>query len=363
MNTSVINNPKFIKKLITHPEEVIDQLDLIYVNDDKLSILRKKKDDDFEYYFNGKKLSKSNDLDRIKSLVIPPAWTNVRIAALNNGHLQAVGRDLKNRKQYRYHPMWSKIRNQTKFFKMTAFGKKLPNIREQVDQDLQLPGFPKNKILALIIRLMEETHIRIGNEQYAKRNKTYGLSTLRTRHVTLMKNKMKFEFVGKKGKKHSISLKNKKLVKLVNKCEEIPGWELFQYYDEEGEKHSVESGMINEYIHDISGDLFTAKDFRTWAATVVFFNAVLELGITGNEKEAHKNALIGFDTAAKELGNTRNVCRKYYVHPHVVNSYMNGSIATYFDKHDQLTQTEPNFTVTETIILEMLSSYTPEFLK
>ena len=363
MGSSIVKNPKFLKRLMQEPEKVIDQLDLIYVNDDKLLIKRQKEKEGFQYFLNDQKLSKPEDLERIKSLVIPPAWTNVRIAALNNGHLQAVGRDLKNRKQYRYHPLWSKIRNQTKFFKMTSFGKKIPLIRERIDLDLKKHGWPKDKVLALIIRLMEETHIRIGNEQYAKRNKTYGLSTLRTRHVTLMKDKMKFEFVGKKGKKHSISLQNKKLIKLVNKCEEIPGWELFQYYDDQGIKHSVESGMVNDYIHEISGDLFTAKDFRTWSASIIFFENLMELGITKDEKIAHKNVLASFDAAADALGNTRNVCRKYYVHPYLVSSYMDGSIQPYFEKQMQLKDTQPNFTTTETVVLDMLGSYTPEFLK
>ena len=221
-------------------------------------------------------------------MVIPPNWKNVRICHLENGHLQVIGFDDKNRKQYLYHPSWSKIRNQTKFFKMAAFGKVLPKIRRQVDQDLDLPGMTKRKVLALIIRLMEETHIRIGNEYYARNNKTYGLSTLRTRHVKTYGNKLKFDFVGKKGKEHSVTLENKKLVKLVNQCEELPGWELFKYYDESGNKQIIDSGMINEYIQEISGSLFSAKDFRTWSATKIFFETLKELGYTAKEKEFYE---------------------------------------------------------------------------
>lgn len=196
---------------------------------------------------NCKPYSKSNDLQRIESLVIPPAWEDVQISILANGHLQATGRDAKARKQYRYHAIWNKIKNQTKFFKMTEFGQALPKIRSQVEKDIILKTWTKKKVLALVIKLMEETHIRIGNRYYAKKNKTYGLTTLRNKHVHLYKNKLQFQFVGKKGKEHKITLRNKKLIQLVIKCEEIPGWELFQFYDENGEKHHVDSTMINEY--------------------------------------------------------------------------------------------------------------------
>ncbi len=358
-----ITNPKFIRKLIMTPEKVIDKLDLVYVNDDKLTIYRHKKDKGFIYKLNGEVLSNGHDIERIKNLVIPPAWENVRIAALDNGHLQAIGRDLKNRKQYRYHPLWQTIRNQTKFYKMYDFGKQLPKIRKQVDKDLEQIGWPKSKVLALIIRLMEETHIRIGNEQYAKRNKTYGLSTMRTRHLHIEKDKIKFQFVGKKGKKHSITLRNKKLMRLVNRCEEIPGWELFQYYDKQGEKHSIESGMVNKYLHNISGDLFTAKDFRTWSATTIFFEKLMELGISNNKKEIHKNILNAYDAAAEGLGNTRNVCRKYYVHPAIISGYKDGSIEKVFNRIDTSNQSADYFTNTESAILKLLSDYTPTFLK
>ncbi len=362
MNTDLID-PSFITQIIKTPETVIDKLNLVYVNNDKLTIIRLKNKKGFQYLLNGSPLSTKKDLERIKSLVIPPAWNNVRIAALDNGHLQAVGRDLKNRKQYRYHPLWNKIRNQTKFYKMTAFGRQLPKIRRQVDKDLEQKIWSKTKVLALIIRLMEETHIRIGNEQYAKRNKTYGLSTLRTRHVNIEKDKLKFEFVGKKGKKHSVSIRNKKLIRLVSRCEEIPGWELFQYYDEKGQKHSIESSMVNEYLHNISGDLFTAKDFRTWAATTIFFETLMDLGISTNEKKTDKNILKAYDTAAHSLGNTRNVCRKYYVHPVIVSSYKNQSIKKVFDKVDTSYETKEYFTNSEQAILKLLEDYTPTFLK
>ncbi|WP_027394638.1 DNA topoisomerase IB [Aquimarina latercula] len=357
-----ITNPTFLTKLIKTPEKVIDKLNLVYTNDHKLAIRRYKKGEDFIYKLNGEILSVQKDIDRIKKLVIPPAWKNVRITVLDNGHLQATGRDLKKRKQYRYHPLWQKIRSQTKFYKMYDFGKQLPKIRKKVDTDLEQKGWPKSKVLALIIRLMEETHIRIGNEQYAKRNKTYGLSTMRTRHVNIQKDKTKFEFVGKKGKRHSVTLRNKKLTRLINKCEEIPGWELFQYYDNDGIKHSVESGMVNNYLHEIGGELFTAKDFRTWGATTIVFEQLMEKGVTNSKRKIHQNILAAYDKAAQSLGNTRNVCKKYYVHPAIIAHYVNGSIKSYFDKVDSYNGDTAYFSNTELAILELLKNYRPEFL-
>lgn len=358
-----VKNSKFLRQIIKDPETVIDRLNLVYVNDDKLSIFRLKQKKGFLYQYKGQLLTQKKDIDRINNLVIPPSWQDVRISILENGHLQAVGRDQKKRKQYRYHPLWNAIRNQTKFYKMTAFAKQLPKIRKQVDLDLDQSHWSKNKVLALVIRLMEETHIRIGNEQYAKRNKTFGLSTMRTRHVKLLKDKLKFEFVGKKGKKHSVTLRNKKLIRLVNRCEEIPGWELFQYYDEKGIKHNIDSGMVNTYIHQISGDIFSAKDFRTWAASTIFFETLMETGTVTNEKEIQQNILKAYDAAALGLGNTRNVCRKYYVHPLLVTTYKDGSIQKFFDEVEKDTSvSSDNFSSSEKAISKMLKNYTPKFL-
>jgi len=351
-------SPEEINTLMSDPYEAIDFANLSYVSEEKLSISRKKVGRGFSYIYKGERLRDKKTIKRIKSLVIPPAWQEVRITHLKKGHLQVVGRDEKNRKQYIYHPIWSKLRNETKFFKMAAFGKNLPKIRKQVDKDLDLPEMNRRKVLALILRLMEETHIRIGNQYYAKKNKTYGLSTFRSRHLKTYKNQIKFEFIGKKGKEHSVTVKNKQLIKLVNQCEEIPGWELFKFYDENGEKHAIDSGMINDYIHEISGDLFSAKDFRTWSATKIFFETLRELGYTKEEKQNKKNMLQAFDASAEGLGNTRAVCRSYYVHPKVVNSYESGEIEPYFseikseDKPDYISLSE-----TEKVILKMIKNY------
>lgn len=358
MNTNISFDIDFIEKLMSEPQEAVSHLDLKYISRENLPIERIKGNKKFIYLLRKKPIKKKSDLERIKQLVIPPAWKDVRIASLSNAHIQAIGYDLKRRTQYKYHPVWVKVRNRTKFYKMLHFGKSLPQIRKQIEEDLKLAGWPKNKVLALIIKLMEETHIRIGNEQYAKRNKTYGLSTLRTKHVTLLKDNMRFEFTGKKGKKHKITLRNKKLIQLVSKCEEIPGWELFQFFDKDGIKTSIDSGLVNEYIHRISGHLFTAKDFRTWAGTVIFYESLQELPKPNTEKEVKKNILAAFDKTAKELGNTRNVCRKYYVHPLLVKKYETGSLNVNLQPNKQV-RSETDLTTTEKEILKIIKEYKP----
>ncbi|WP_435412294.1 DNA topoisomerase IB [Psychroserpens mesophilus] len=349
-----------IKRLDKHPESVIEKLDLVYVNSHQLSILRKKKGDTFRYIQNGKFITRDQDLERINALVIPPAWEHVKISSLPNGHLQATGRDAKSRKQYRYHPKWNKIKNQTKFFRMAEFGEVLPKIRNQVEKDIIQNAWVRTKVMALVVKLMEETHIRIGNSYYAKKNKTYGLTTLRTKHVHLYKDRLRFEFVGKKGKAHSITLRNKNLIKLVSKCEEIPGWELFQFYDKSGEKQKVDSGMINAYLKEISGKDFTAKDFRTWSASVIFFEALMDYDRPTSDKEIKDNILSAFDVTANALGNTRNVCRKYYVHPILVESYETNTLHDVFTKIKTNPITSGHLTPTEISVLELIKGYSPK---
>ena len=347
-----------IDDLINDPAQAASIANLIYISESNLSVARKKSGRGYTYNRNGKKILAGRELDRYKSLVIPPAWRNVRISHLPNGHLQVVGLDEKSRKQYMYHPTWSELRNKTKFFKMISFGKALPKIRKTVDEDLDQPKMNERKILALVVRLMEETHIRVGNEYYAKNNKTYGLSTLRSRHVKTSKSTMKFEFIGKKGKEHSITITNKKLIKLVNQCEEIPGWELFKFYDEFGEKQIVDSSMINHYTQEISGNSFTAKDFRTWAASKIYFETLYDIGYLENEKDNSKAILTAIDAAAEGLGNTRSVCRSYYVHPYITENYQNGNIVPYFDKVKDIHE-ENNIALSssEKVLLKMISEY------
>lgn len=303
-----------------NPDFLTDKIDLFYAGEEDLAIERRGKKP-FVYSMNGQAYDDRIRLTEISKLAVPPAWENVRIATAANAHLQAIGRDAKHRKQYRYHPKWQRFRNRTKFAKLLLFGEHLPKIRKQVEKDLTDDYWSKEKVLALIIKLMEETHIRIGNEQYAKHNQTYGLTTLRKRHLAHADRNLRFEFVGKRGKAHRITLRSKRLIQLVNQCEEIPGWELFKFFDEDGNKHSVESGMVNEYIQKHSGSLFSAKDFRTWAASLVFYKHLKSLELKNVERDPQVKVRQALKEAAKALGNTMNVCRKYYVHPALIVEY------------------------------------------
>lgn len=344
-------------RLISNPDLAAEKANLLYVSEDELCIERKKRGRGFQYFKEGEPLNSEDELDRIKKLVIPPAWKQVKICPYYEGHLQAVGLDSRNRKQYLYHPDWTHIRSQTKFYKMAAFGKVLPKVRAQVEKDLKLSGMPRKKVLALVIKLMEETHIRIGNEAYARENKSYGLSTLRSRHVAITRGRMKFNFLGKRGIEQTVSVEDKKLINLVNQCEEIPGWEIFKYYNESGKKQTIDSGMVNEYIQEISGELFSAKDFRTWSATKIFFEQLREIGYVEDDKENKKNILRAYDTTAEALGNTRSVCRSSYVHPHVVQLYETGEIVPFFKKIERKRTSKPHLSQTEEILLEILNAF------
>lgn len=355
--TATAKAEKLVNQLIKTPHLVLEKLDLVYVNHQQLTIERCKCEEGFIYKKNGRCIKRKSELKRINSLVLPPAWQNVQISELPNAHLQAVGLDDRNRKQYRYHPKWNLIRNQTKFYKIAEFGSKLPSIRKQVDKDLERKEWDREKVVALVIRLMEETHIRIGNEKYAKDNKSYGLSTLRKRHINIDKNSLRFEFTGKKGIKHTITTKNKQLIKLVGRCEEIPGWEVFKYYDKNGERKVLDSHMVNEYLHTISGEYFSAKDFRTWAASIIFFETLMEMGTTLDEKEIKKNILEAYDITAEALGNTRNVCKNYYVHPLLVSTYEDGSIQHYFDRAKKSRSNQKYFSRTEIAFSELIQNY------
>lgn len=352
----VIKNTQ-VKKILKDPSKAAEVANLIYVSEEKLSIKRHRHGRGFYYTENEKKIEDAKALQRFKNLIIPPAWNDVLIAPIPNSHLQVVGKDDKNRKQYKYHPRWNQIRNETKFFKMASFGQALPQIRKQVKLDLQIPNMTRRKCLALIVGLMEETHIRIGNGFYAKNNQTYGLSTLRNKHLMVNGNEMIFHFIGKKGKKHSISLQNKKLQKLVLKCKEIPGWELFQYYDENGEHHSIDSGMVNEYIQEISGDHFSAKDFRTWAGSKIFFETLSELEKPDSATAMKKNLLEAYEAVADRLGNTRTVCKKYYVHPALPCKYENGEMEKSFERVKKSKYTDPWLSSSELELLEIISDY------
>ncbi|RZJ66176.1 MAG: DNA topoisomerase IB [Flavobacterium sp.] len=278
---------------------------------------------------DGKKIKGKEVLDRIKKLVIPPAWEDVWISPYENGHLQVTGTDKRGRKQYRYHPDWNKIRNQSKFFRLRNFAKALPTIRKQVETDLNRKGLPYEKVVALVVKLIEMTNIRIGNDAYKKLYGSFGLTTLRDKHVKFEKSSISFEFVGKKGIQHKIPLQSRKLVNLVKKCKEIPGQELFQYYDDDGKHHTIGSADINNYLKIITGEDFTAKDFRAWAGSVNALQAFRDIGDFETATEMKKKVVEVIDCVAVKLGNTRTVCKKYYVHPTVIAAYENGQISKY----------------------------------
>ena len=291
---------------------------------------RVRKKDTFVFVDENNKVVKDKDiLLRIKSLVLPPAWENVWVSPYENGHLQATGIDTKGRKQYRYHSQWNKIRNQSKFYRLRRFAHALPLIREQVEKDLNRKGMPYEKVVALVVRLIEMTNIRIGNDAYKKLYGSFGLTTLSDDHVTIDSNKIFFEFVGKKGVHHKISLQSRKLANLVKKCRDIPGQDLFQYYDDNGNHHTIGSHDVNQYLKDITSEDFTAKDFRVWAGSVNALCAFHEVGEAQNQTDCKRKIVQVLDTVAAKLGNTRTVCRKYYVHPTVIAAYEKERISAY----------------------------------
>ena len=360
-DTEIISHlrPSKIVKIMNDPEASAKAVHLIYTSDaETAGITRKKTGKKYSYFKDGEKIKDKNEINRINKLVIPPAWENVWICALENGHLQATGFDVKKRKQYRYHPLWSALRNHTKFYRMLQFGYALPDIRLQVEQDLALRNFEKRKILALIVSLMQRTNIRIGNNTYEKLYGSFGLTTLKGRHVKINGQKITFEFKGKKGIMHHVDLKSRRLARLVQKCKDIPGKELFQYMDEEGNRHSVDSGMVNDYIKEISGEDFTAKDFRTWSGTVSALIAFKEIGYAENNTQYKKKVKEALEIVAGHLGNTSTVCRKYYVHPLVINLYENNTIKKYLDELEEIEVDDgkAGLTQEEKLVLKILEN-------
>jgi DNA topoisomerase-1 len=291
---------------------------LIYANCSGKGITRVRKGNGFIYFSFGRQIRSKNTLKRIEALKIPPAWEQVWICPDKHGHLQATGLDAKNRKQYLYHSKWMSLRNNIKFSTLRQFGMALPKIRKAVNRDLKQKELSESRVLALVIRLMEETYIRVGNEFYEKSNGSYGLTTLKDNHVKLNGTSMRFSFVGKKGIRHNISLHNKKLIRLVKQCRDIPGKELFQYLDADGNSHKIDSGMVNNYIRNISGKPFTAKDFRTWAGSVIALDKIMEYKQAGVEIKSPGMVNEILDYVSSKLGNTRAICKKYYVHDAVL---------------------------------------------
>jgi DNA topoisomerase-1 len=327
---------KKLEKIGRDPKITAKAVGLVYIADSSPGYTRKKSGSGFSFYDADGKLVKDKELiSRFKKLVIPPAYTNVWISPKDNGHLQFTGIDAAGRKQYRYHPHWNQIRNQSKYHRLQTFAAHLPDIRKQVDKDLNRHEMDHQKVVALIVRLMELTSIRVGNESYKKLYGSFGLTTLLDRHVKFDGTKINFEFKGKKGVFHKVTLQSKKLARLVKQCRDIPGKELFQYYNADHQRCSVGSGDVNTYLKDITGEDFTAKDFRTWAGSVSALYAFKEAGEFNNISECKKKIVSVLDEVALNLGNTRTVCKKYYVHPTVIKSYEEGRIFKYIDQLDE----------------------------
>lgn len=347
-----------LRGIVKDEEKTAQAAHLVYVTDKEPGIERKRKGNNFEYYYKGEKVKDDEELLRIKHLVIPPAWEKVWICKKENGHLQATGYDTKNRKQYKYHTHWNALRNHTKFYRLHAFGKSLPEIRLQLEKDLSLPELSERKVLAAVVSLMERTNIRIGNSYYEKAYGSFGLTTLKDRHVTFNGSAVTFSFKGKKGISHNIKLKSKRLAKVVKRCQDVPGKELFQYYDEEGKHHSIDSGLINTYIREISSADFTAKDFRTWAGTVHAFLALKSIGCCETKTEAKKKIVEAIDIVSDHLGNTRSVCKKYYIHPLILSLYESRELEKYIKKLDEMEEDDGNASLLpeEKMVMKILES-------
>jgi DNA topoisomerase-1 len=312
---------------IVDPFEAARAAGLRYLNDAAPGIRRKRAGKGFSYVgLDGKPIRDPDELRRIKSLAIPPAWTDVWICPSPRGHLQATGRDARGRKQYRYHPRWREARDETKYERMIAFGQALPRIRERVERDLALADLPREKVLATVVRLLDTTSIRVGNEEYARQNGSFGLTTLRNRHVDVSGSTLRFHFRGKSGKEYRVDVKDRRLARIVQRCQDLPGQDLFQYLDDNGELQAVESNDVNEYLREIGGQEFTAKDFRTWAGTVLAACALEDFEAFESEMAAKRNVVQAIDAVAEQLGNTRAVCRKCYVHPAVIDAYLDRSL-------------------------------------
>ncbi|MBO9199294.1 MULTISPECIES: DNA topoisomerase IB [Niastella] len=333
--------------------------DLVYVSDNKPGIARIKKGRGYSYVYGGKVIRKQEDIQRIRSLAIPPSWTSVWICTLANGHIQATGLDLRKRKQYRYHPLWSVLRNETKFHRMVEFGKALPVLRKQILIDLDQRVLSASKVIATVISLMERTYIRVGSGEYEKQYGSHGLTTLKDKHVAITGNTIKFSFKGKKGVSHNITLKSKRLAHIVKNCREIPGAELFQYFDEGGNKHPVDSGMINSYIKETTGMDFTSKDFRTWAGSLNLLRSLQAMGEALTQTEQKKNIVAALDEVSLKLGNTRTVCKKYYVHPGLIALYEQSSLDKYLKAlaGEDPTEPAPGLHDDEQVLMKILQSF------
>ena len=346
-------------RVLVESTEAAEEARLRYVSDDQPGYTRKAKGDEFEYFdAEGKPIRDEQRLLRIKRLAIPPAYTDVWICPSPNGHIQATGRDARGRKQYRYHERWREVRDENKYEKMMLFGEALPKIRKRVEADLALPGLPREKVLATVVQLLQRTLIRIGNEEYARENKSFGLTTMKNHHVDVKGAKLRFRFRGKSGKKHEVDIEDRHIAKIISKMQDLSGQDLFQYVDDDGQVHDVTSEDVNSYLREITGEDFTAKDFRTWAGTVLTAMALHAVGAFETKKQAKANIKDAISAVSKILGNTPAICRKCYVHPAVLESYLDGqTIEGLKQRTDQVLENEAiDLRASEKAILRFLQA-------
>ena len=309
------------------PEASAEEAGLRYLTDAVPGVRRRRAGKGFVYLdVDGSRITDERRLDWIRGLAIPPAWTDVWIAPVRTAHLQATGRDARGRKQYRYHPRWREVRDAAKYERLVDFARVLPRIRRRTGRDLRRPGLPREKVLATVVRLLEQTLIRVGNEEYARENRSYGLSTMKDRHATVRGDEIRFTFRGKSGKEHEIGVRDRRLARLVKRCQELPGQELFQYRGEGGSRVPVTSGDVNDYLREITGQDVTAKDFRTWAGTVAAAMALRGFLEVDDEAGRRTAVVRAIEQVAEELGNTPSVCRACYVHPEVIDRYLDGTM-------------------------------------
>jgi DNA topoisomerase-1 len=329
---------------------------LRHVNDERMPGIRRIGQKTRVRYIgpDGRSIKDAAELQRIRALAIPPAWVEVWICPHANGHLQATGRDARGRKQYRYHGRWREVRDEVKYGRLISFAQALPRIRERTDADLRRPDLPREKVLAAVVQLLEKTLIRVGNEEYARDNGSIGLTTMRDGHAKIQGAKVRFEFRGKSGIEHAIDLDDRRLARIVQACRDLPGYELFQYVDEQGARQEIDSADVNLYLREISGEDFSAKDFRTWAGTVLAAQALAAVDRYSSTAEAKRNVVKAIESVAKRLGNTKAVCRKSYVHPAILDAYLDGGTIQTIEARARLVKTGPALSAAESAVVRMI---------
>ena len=346
-------------KIVADAIDAAEEAGLRYVSDDRPGYTRKAKGEDFDWLdADGEPIRDEQRLLRIKRLAIPPAWTEVWVSPLANGHIQATGRDARGRKQYVYHDRWREVRDENKYDRIISFGKTLPKIRRRIARDLKLAGLPRNKVLATVVQLLERTFIRIGNEEYARENKSFGLTTMKDRHVEVKGAKLRFRFRGKSGREHEVDVTDGRIANIISKLQDLPGQDLFQYVDHDGKVRDITSQDVNEYLREITGEDFSAKDFRTWAGTVLTAIALNAQEQFETPKQAKLNINTAIKAVAKILGNTPAICRKCYIHPAVLENYLDQKSIDGLKQttEDALEKEDVDLRSSETAILKFLKS-------